>query len=148
MTEGLGPSPEEMSLGSEGDDDLTPREKREAEIDETVEQRRLEIQKTREEPTLQEENLTGIEKQKRAVQIAIDSIPTSRESKLKQQSEEARRKFMERLIAEFDKRGWTVPKNRFVISPTMNDNATEHDIERYNLINEIAAWAKEGTDLM
>lgn len=148
MAEGLGPSPEEMGLSNEGDDDLTPRERREDAIDRKEEIRGQEIRKTLKEPAPINEQLNSREKQKRAKTIVKDSIQTSREPKLKEQSDLARARFVDKIIEEFDSRGWTLPVNRFVVSPVMNESATPHDIERFDLINEVAAWAKEGTDLM
>ena len=84
----------------------------------------------------------------RAWSLAANTISTSPEPDLAEQSSRARTEFTEVVIMEFDRRGWNLPGDISEVSPNSIDNATEHDIERCNLIKEIAAWAKEKTDLM
>jgi hypothetical protein len=125
------------------------QESREKAAEEKVIYDRVEKQRaTFEEPAPGFEELSEEEKEQRAEQIAIDSISTSKEPKLKQQSDQARQKFIVELIKQFDERGWSLPVNIHVIGPIMSDRVTEHDTNRYKLIRDIAKWAKEGTNLM
>lgn len=146
MSESKGPSEKDINFkADEEPDDLTPREKYEDKIDEAIEARRLEIKATLEEPQSEHENLSEKEKNKRARFIAIDLISTSREPALKAQSEEARSKFVTEVITQFDSRGWTIPKNYFLV---YGDEATDLNKAKKSLLNAIAAEAKSGTDII
>ncbi len=89
------------------------------------------------------ELLSPEEKQRRAEEISIDALPTSKDEALKAQSDAGRAEFVVRIVKEFDEKGWTLPENLMQVSPNSNDNATEYDIERYEFIGSIAEEVKD-----
>lgn len=95
--------------------------------------------------TPEKEELSENEKKERAQEISVDALATSKEPELKKQSDAGRAAFIDRIIQEFDQRGWVLPPNYFYLDESMDDDGklTEHDKERQALIKRTRDAVKD-----